>query len=280
MTRISYLNGKFLPHNQCLIHIEDRGFQFGDGVYEVTLFKNGELIDGDLHLQRLLRSLEKMKINHDLEEEELLQIELELFRQNNLDEGTCYLNVTRGNHTRVQNFPKDIHPTINITVAPRKKISPEEFNRGFSVITHEDIRWHRCDIKTNLLLPSSMINQKAKDLGFNDAIFIRDNFITEASFSNVFIVDQNDKLITRDADNFILCGVTRNRLIDLAKSYNIRVEERKFTKEELFEAKEVFLTSSSLLIRPVVKIDDVIISDSPGEITRLLLDSYLKFFQI
>lgn len=278
MTRISYLNGEFLSHENCLIHIEDRGFQFGDGVYEVTLFENNKFIDGDAHIERLFRSLKEFKIEHDFKKEELFEIMSQLFLRNKIEAGTCYLNITRGYHSRIPNCPKGLKPTINATVSPRKKFTKEEFEAGITAITHDDIRWSRCDIKSVLLAPSSMMNQKAKDMGYNDAILVRDGFVTEGSFANVFIVDQNDVLITRNPDNFILQGITRNRLIDLAKKKGIKVEERKFSVEELLSAKEVFLTSSSLLVRPVVKINDVEISGKKiGNIARLLSEEYQAF---
>ncbi len=278
MTRISYLNGEFLPHEKCLIHIEDRGFQFADGAYEVTLFKNGKLIDGDAHIERFFRSLRELRIEHNFTKEELKKIQFELFAQNKMTEGTCYINITRGHHARFPSLPKDIKPTINATVSPQKKVSKEEFEQGFSAMTHEDIRWMRCDIKSISLIASSLINQKAKDSGFNDVIFLRDGIVTEASFANAFIVDKNDVLITKDADNLVLRGITRDRLINIAKENNIKVEERKFGLNELIEAKEVFLTSSSLIIRPVVKVNDKVIFDGKaGKITRILSEKYDEF---
>lgn len=276
--RISFLNGKYLPHDECLIHIEDRGFQFGDGVYEVTLFKNGKLIDIDGHLERLFRSLKEMQIEHNFTKEELIKIHLELFAKNNMNQGTCYINITRGHNKRIPNHPRGILPTINATVSPQRIVSDEEFENGFSIMSHEDIRWSRCDIKSVALLASSLINQKAKDSGFSDAIFIRDGFITEASYANAFIVDENDNLITRDADNFILNGITRRRIISLAKENNLNVIERKFTLEEMLNAKEVFLTSSSMIIRPVTNIDNNKISKGKaGKITTLLKEKYSDF---
>jgi D-alanine transaminase len=279
MTRISYLNGEFLPHEKCFVHIEDRGFQLADGVYEVTLFKNGNLIDGDAHIERLFSSLKKINIPaNDFSKEQLKKIQLELFKLNNMSEGTCYLQFTRGVHPRVLNCPKDLTPTLIATVSELKKLSDEDFNRGFSVITHDDIRWLRCDIKTVGLLASSLINQKAKDAGFDDVIFLRDGVVTEASFANVFIIDENDILVTKAANNLILCGITRNRIIDIALQKGIKVAERNFGRDELVKAKEVFLSSSSMIIRPVVKIDDVEISQGrAGAVTKMLRNAYLDF---
>jgi D-alanine transaminase len=278
MTRISFLNGEFLPHEKCFVHIEDRGFQFADGIYEVTLFKNGKLIDGDAHLDRLFRSLREINITHNFSKEELKKMMLELFSRNKMNDGTCYLQITRGQHIRTPQCPKNLTPTIISTVVEGKKLSAEEFEKGFSVLTHQDIRWSRCDIKTVGLLASTLMNQKAKDSGADDMIFIRDGFVTEASFANAFIVDQNDVITTADADNLILCGITRNRLIDLAKQKGLKTLERKFTLVELMAAKEVFLTSSSLILRPVVKIDGKMIADGKvGKIARILSEAYREF---
>lgn len=278
MSRISYLNGQFLAHENCMVHIEDRGFQFADGVYEVTLFKNGRLIDGEPHIDRLFRSLREMKIEHNFKKEDLLKLQIELFAKNNMNEGTCYIQITRGATNRVPFVPKNLTPTISATVSLGKKMTAEEFEKGVSIMTHEDIRWKRCDIKSVALFASSFLNQKAKDLGFDDAIFVRDGFVTEGSFANAFIVDANDTLITKAPDNLILCGITRNRMIGIAKEKGIKVEERNFDVAEMLAAKEVFLTSSSLILRPVTKIDGKQIgSGKTGKISEILAEEYKKF---
>ncbi len=278
MSRISYLNGEFLPHENCLVHIEDRGFQFADGAYEVTLFKNGRLIDGEAHLDRLFRSLNEMKIEHNLDKSSLAEMQIKLFELNKMSEGICYIQVTRGATNRIPTCPKGLKPTICATVAFGKKLTSEEFEKGVSVMTHEDIRWKRCDIKTVGLLASSLINQKAKDSGFDDVIFVRDGIVTEASFANAFIVDDSGTLITKAADNLILCGITRNRLIEFAKEAGIKVEEKNFGVDELISAKEIFLTSSSLILRPVTKVDGKIIGEGKaGKVAHLLSETYKKF---
>ena len=278
MSRISYLNGEFLLHENCKVHIEDRGFQYADGVYEVTLFKNGRLIDGEPHIERLFRSLREMKIEHDFKKEDLLKLQLDLFEKNKMNEGTCYMQITRGATNRVPYIPKNLVPTISATVTLGKKMTAEEFEKGVSLMTHEDIRWKRCDIKSVALFASSFLNQKAKDLGFDDAIFLRDGVVTEGSFANAFIVNTNDALVTKDADNLILCGITRNRLIEIAKKRGLKVEERAFGLDELMSAKEVFLTSSSLILRPVTKIDGKIIGEGKaGKIAHILSNDYKEF---
>ena len=278
MTRISYLNGEFLPHENCFVHIEDRGFQFADGIYEVTLFENGKLIDGDGHIERLFRSLRELKIEHNFSADYIKEMQLELFSRNKMEGGTCYIQITRGATKRVPWIPKNLQPTISATVSPRKKVSDEEFERGYSLMTHEDIRWKRCDIKSVSLIASSFINQKAKDAGYDDAIFVRDGFVTEASFANAFIIDKNDTLITKPADDLVLCGITRNRLIQIAKEKGIKVVEKNFSIEEMMKANEVFLSSSSLIIRPIAKIDGKEISDGKNrKITRILNEAYEDF---
>lgn len=261
MSRISFLNGEFLAHEKCLVHIEDRGFQFADGAYEVTLFENGKLIDGDLHIERFFRSLREMKIEHNFTADFLRDLQLQLFAKNNLTSATCYMQVTRGFANRVPYLPKNLQPTISATVQVAKKVSSEEFARGFSYMTHDDIRWQRCDIKSVALFAASMINQEAKNQGFDDAIFVRNDVVTEGSFANLFMV-KNGVLITHPSDNFILSGITRARFITMAKASGIKVEERKFSLDELLNADEVFLTSSSLILRPAREINGKLIGEN------------------
>jgi len=257
--RISYLNGEFLPHESCRVHIEDRGCQFADGVYEVVLCVDGKFIDEIWHLERMMRSLSELSIKHYFDIESLIKIQKKLFDANHMQSGICYIQITRGQHARFPGFPKNIEPTIFASVAPQKSVSEKEFASGFSVMTHEDIRWKRCDIKSLNLLASSFVNQKAKDFGFDDAVFVREGFITEATYANVFIVDSSGTLITRMADDLMLAGITRKRIIQLAKKDGFEVVEKNFSVSELKNASEAFLTSSSLLIRPVLKVDNEVI---------------------
>ncbi len=274
MERISFINQQFLPHSQCFVHIEDRGFQFADGVYEVILFKNNKLIDIDWHLERLSRSLSELNIRFDQNSDYLKEIILELFAKNNLSDGSVYLQITRGTNPRQPTFPSSYTPTIVATVLPLKNLD----DKNLTVITHPDIRWQRCDIKSVSLLASSWILQKAADSGNDDSILIRDGFITEATFANVFIVDNQDNLITRNADNLMLQGITRNRIIDLANKNGIVVLEKKFRVEELFGAKEVFLSSTTLMVRPVSRVDGQIIGNGEvGNITQKLSNLYNDF---
>ncbi len=283
VSRISFVNNEFLPHQNCMVHIEDRGFQFADGVYEVILFKNNKLIDADAHLSRLDRSLSGLKIINNFSKEFLIDVAVKLFKYNDLKEGIIYLQITRGCTARFPSIPKDIQPTIVATVSPLKKTNETEFNNGYTAIIEPDLRWHRCNLKTTSLIASSLVNQKAKDMGFDDAIMFREGLdITEASYANVFMVDNDHNLITRQADNLVLCGITRNRMIELAKINNIKVQERLFKIKDLLQAKEIFLTSSSLIIRPVVKVnyrnnDYQIFNGQVGDIAKRLRQYYQDF---
>jgi D-alanine transaminase len=273
MEKISFLNGKFLPHNQCFISIEDRGFQFADSIYEVILFKNNQLIDVNWHLERLFRSLGEMQIKFEENQGKLIDIFLELFKKNGLKEGSIYLQISRGSQARIPDFPKDCKPTIIAITSPIK--APK---KQLSVITTKDIRWGRCDIKSTALFASSFAKEKAIKAGFDDAVFIQDEFVAEASFANIFIVDERNNLITPSLKQNILGGITRKRIIDLAGKNGISVIEKSFTKHDLQSANEVFICSSTLLIRPVVKVDDKIIgSGEVGRVTGKMIDLYDDF---
>jgi len=278
INRISFLNGQFIEHSKAFVHIEDRGFQFADGVYEVILFSQGKLIDGDAHMQRLFRSLSEVKIQHSFSKDEILKTGIELFAKNEMKDGSLYMQITRGTANRVPWCPSNLQPTLVMTVSEAKKVSDSEFNLGLNLMTHPDIRWQRCDIKTVSLLASTLINQKAKDMGFNDAIFVREGIVTEGTFSNLFFVDNNGSLVTKEADNLILCGITRNRIIDIARKNGIKVIEKTFGVEELLGAQEVFLTSSTLLIRPVTKIDGKIIGAGNAGNVAYTLNQLYKYF--
>jgi D-alanine transaminase len=252
--------------------------QFADGVYEVILFYKNKLIDNEWHLDRLFRSLGEINIKLDLSYEKLSNICLELCKRNNLQDASIYIQITRGATSRNQLIPVGLNPTIIVTVSPIKLTASDELEKGYSAITLEDIRWQRCDIKSISLLASSLTKQKAIDMGYSEAIFIRNNIVTECSFSNLFIVDNNNNLVTKNLDNQVLAGITRRRIIALAKEIGIAVIERSFSSEELIKSKEAFATSTTLLIRPLTKINDTIISNGKcGQITRRLIDKYQQF---
>lgn len=279
MTRISFVNGDFVPHKEAFIHIEDRGFLFADGIYEVILFFKNKIIDFDKHITRLYHSLNGLKINNfKYTEAEIKKIVLQLFKENNLETGSVYLQVTRGTAPRTLNFPENTTPTFIATVSPLTSNLGKEGLKNIKVMTDTDIRWGRCNIKSIALIASSMAKQKAVDLGFDDAVLIRDGYITEGTFSNIFIVDHNNTLITREADNYILSGITRDRLLNLASVNNLKIELRKFTYNELLSAKEAFLTSSTIGILPITSVDKNIIGNGKiGAIALRLSKLYLEF---
>lgn len=274
-----YLNGQFQKYKDAFIHIEDRGMEFADGVYEVILYKDNKLIDGENHIKRLFRSLNELNIKIDLSTQEIQKIIIELFIKNNQENGAVYIQITRGFSKRTQIIEKNLQPTIFAKINPiQNNIS--KLPKAISAITTEDIRWKRCDIKSISLIAGSMAKQKAIDLGFDDAIFIKDSMVMEASFANIFIVDQDNDLVTRFTDNNILGGITRQRIINLAKKNDIRVVQRSISYSELLNAKEVFVTSSTLLVRPVNKVDERIISDGEiGKITKKLHKLYQIFIK-
>lgn len=282
MSKISFLNNKFISRDQACVNIEDRAFQFADGIYEVILFKNGKLIDAKPHLNRLFNGLFKLNIKHNFLQDEIIENILELFAKNDMSEGFVYLQVSRGTVKRFQGIPQNIDVNFSMTVDECKKISDEDFDRGVKIMSADDIRWHMVNIKTTSLLASSLTKQKAFDEGFDDALFVRDGVVTEATYANFFFVDQNDSLVTKKLDNLVLPGITRARIIDLAQKNGVQVVEKDFSLDEVVaSAKEAFLTSSTLLVRPVVQIDKSLVGDGKvGELTRLIKGLYSEFILI
>lgn len=273
-----FLNDQYVPYDQALVHIEDRGFQLGDGIYEVVLFENGKFIDFYQHIDRLFRSAWAISLKIDKRPEEFHEIALKLFKENNLNSGWFYLQVTRGTCPRRPDFPFECKITINALANPLKTFDPTSYENGIKAITHDDIRWSRCDIKSICLLAQNMIRSRATADGADEAILIRDGFVTEGSYSNIFIVNKKDQLVTRMADNFILKGITRDRILILARENGIEVIEGEIKKEDLFKAKEVFATSSTLKIRPISEIDGQKIGNGKiGEISKNLLHIYNNF---
>ena len=245
------------------------------------LFVNKKLLDFHPHIKRLFRSLDEIKIKHNIKKDEIEKIALQLFEKNKMANGSVYMQITRGVANRMAWFPTETTPSVIMTVSPTKIVTPQDFAKGASMMSHDDIRWQRCDIKTVGLLASTLINQKSKDMGFDDALFVRNGVVTEATYSNFFIVDVNGALITKSADNFILQGITRNRIIDLAIKNGITVYEKDFSLNEVLNAKEAFTSSSTLMIRPVTKIDGQKIGDGKtGEITIKLNNLYKEFIAL
>lgn len=262
-----------------LIDIEDRGYQFGDGIYEVIGIYNGEFFMLDEHLERLKRSAKELqlKIPYSLH---LLKEKLkELVTQNNLRDGVVYLQISRGVAERWHHFPSsDVSPVVVAYTKIEETMKKEE-DKGAKAVLTEDIRWLRCDIKTLNLLPNALAKQKAVENNAVEAIMHRGNIITEASASNVFIV-KSGELYTHPANNYILNGITRRKILTLCSELNLKVNESEFTIDELFHADEVFVTATKLDIVPITRIDDEIIANgTPGDISRKLVNAYRKAIQ-
>ncbi len=276
-SRITYFNdgrtGKFISHPLAKTHVDDRGLQFSDGIYEVIAAENWQLIDEDLHYKRLVRSLKAVGISTSASKKSIHVIIMELLRRNGLKDAMIYIQITRGIAKRDHYFPKNSRPTLLITVAPLKKPSAEEIENGVVVITIPDLRWQRRDIKSISLLPNVLAKNQA--LPAKEAWLIDNGVITEGCSTNAYIVIASGAVKTHPKNNLILGGITRETALALAKKNKIKIEEKPFTLQEALNAKEAFLTSTTAKILPVVKIDGKKIgSGKPGKITRKLMKIY------
>ena len=274
MSRTAYVNGVYAPLRDASVHIEDRGFQFADGVYEVCEVFGGKLVDETRHVARLKRSLSELGIRMPMEEGALRVILRETIRRNRVVDGMVYFQVTRGAAKRDFVFPApDTPPTLVVIARSIDRAKTEAgAASGISVITLPDNRWERVDIKSTGLLPNALARQKAKLAGAKEAWFFDEQgYVTEGAASNAWIVTRENTLLTRPAETGILRGVTRTTLIDLAKRDNLIVTERPFTVAEAKGAREAFVTAATTLIMPVVKIDDTLVNDGkPGDLAKKL----------
>lgn len=279
MSRIAYVNGRYVPHTLARVHVEDRGMQFSDGVYEVVAVIGGHLIDMELHEQRLQRSLDELRIAMPMSMVVLRTILQEVARRNRVDEGIVYLQIGRGVAMRNHAFPTSSNRSIVVTARRAQPGSATVLTEGVKVVTVPDIRWGRCDIKSVSLLANVLAKQQAIDAGCFEAWQIDDEgFVTEGCQSNAWIVDSDGALVTREASADILTGVTRLRVIDLARKAQIPVIERRFTPDEAASAREAFLTSTSSFVVPVVQIDDKVVANGrPGSVTERIRQLYLDF---
>lgn len=271
MSRVAYVNGVYLPHSQASVHIEDRGFQFADGVYEVCEVRDGCLIDERLHIDRLHRSLGELRMQAPANERVLGFIMREIVRRNRIRDGMVYLQVTRGAAKRDFAFPpKEVAPTLVCYGNPVSRKSAESrAARGLAVITCPDIRWKRVDIKTVALLPNALVRQSALDAGAQEAWMVDEHgYITEGASCNAWIVTQEGTLMTRSAEAGILRGITRTIVMELIHKEGLKFEEKSFKVEEAKAAKEAFNTSATGLVMPVVSIDGVTIGEGrPGPVS-------------
>jgi D-alanine transaminase len=274
MSRIAYVNGRYLPRHVAMVHIEDRGYQFSDGVYEVCEVRGGRMVDERRHMERLHRSLTELRMGMPMSGAALGLVMRETIRRNRVRDGIVYLQITRGVARRDHAFPPPgTAPSVVVTarkldVAGNERIAAE----GISVITVPDDRWARVDIKSTALLSNVLAKQAARERGAREAWFVdHAGLVTEGASTNAWIVTRGGKVITRPADNGILRGITRSVLIDVIKAQGLEFEERPFTVEEAHAAREAFVTSASQIVMPVVRIDGRPVGNgAPGLIATAL----------
>jgi len=278
MTRTVYVNGRYLPEHEATVSIFDRGFLFADGVYEVTSVLDGKLIDFAGHAKRLQRSLDELEMANPTTEAELLEIHRELVRANDITEGLIYLQITRGAADRDFAYPaEDTPPTIVLFTQAKTGLADNPMAQtGMKVISIEDQRWGRRDIKTVQLLYPSMGKMAAKAAGAHDAWMVEDGVVTEGTSNNAYIVKDNT-IVTRHLGTEILHGITRAAVLRMAREAQMQVEERPFTMDEAKAADEAFITSASTFVMPVVEIDGVAVgTGAPGAVTARLREIYLE----
>ncbi|MGZ5851675.1 MAG: D-amino-acid transaminase [Hyphomicrobium sp.] len=283
MTRIVYVNGRYLPYAKAAVHVEDRGFQFADAVYEVCEVRNGRLVDEPRHMARLARSLAALQIEAPMSAAALAHVMRETIRRNRVRHGLVYLQVTRGEGPREFNFPGSAPRTVVCLARPLSAATQKSaVEAGIAVKTMPDIRWRRSEIKTVMLLPAVLAKEAAKRHGAREAWFVDDKgFVTEGASSNAWIVTHDGTVITRQIDPAILAGVTRATLMDVLKQEKLELQQRPFRIEEALQAREAFITSATNTVTPVVRIDGKAVGDGkPGPISRRLRSKFHQFADI
>lgn len=279
MGRVAYVNGRYVPHDHANVHIEDRGYQFADGVYEVVPVSHAVLIDEEPHLDRLGYSLAELRIDWPVSRAALKLILREVMNRNQLVRGLIYFQVSRGVAPRDHKFPtKATKSSLIVTTKRTAPHSPEFLAAGVSVSTQPDIRWERCDIKSLSLLPNILAKQAAHETGAFEAWLVdADGRVTEGSSTNAWIVTHAGEIVTHPKSHDILGGITRQSILQLAQAKGLTLAERGFTLDEARGAAEAFLTSSSAFVLPVVRIDGQPVADGkPGPITKQLRMTYIN----
>jgi D-alanine transaminase len=276
--RVAYVNGRYLPHGQAGVHVEDRALQLGDGIYEVANVIAGQPIDEEPHLDRMERSLRELGMAMPIGRAALKIVMREMIARNRTPNGYLYMQVTRGAAKRDHVPPSDgARPTLIITMRAQDTAGlAQRLEKGIGVSTQPDIRWGRCDIKTVQLLPNLLAKQAAKKAGAFEAWLVDDEgFVTEGASTTAWIVDKDGAVITRDLSHALLPGVTRHIMLQAMAEAQIRIVERKFTVAEALAAKEAFLSSATGAAVPVTTIDGKTIGDgTPGALTRRIRDLY------
>ena len=276
MPNFAYINNKFVNFKSAKIHIEDRGLQFADSVYEVIAVLDNNLIDLDFHLKRLKYSLRQLEIKFIINKKNLTKIFLNLVKKNKTRNGIIYLQITRGIQFREHKYQKNLTPTLIVYTRNKSFNLPGKKFVGVKTITYQDLRWKRRDIKTVNLLPNIIAANMAKKKNAYEAILIQNGKVTEGTSSNIWIIKRNN-LITHPANSDILKGVTRTSLLKIIKKTNLKLIEKQFTHKQLINADEVFLTSSGSFITPILKIDNKKINNGKiGNITLKLAEMYTE----
>ncbi|MFL1874793.1 D-amino-acid transaminase [Hansschlegelia beijingensis] len=281
MSRIAYVNGRYVPHADAAVHIEDRGYQFGDGVYEVCEVRDGALIDETRHLARLARSLRELRIRQPMPDAALKVVLRETIRRNRVRDGIVYLQVTRGVARRDHYFPPEsVAPSLVVTARSSDRAKVEATAAaGAAVITLPENRWPRVDIKSIGLLPNVLAKQQARDAGAREAWFVdAEGFVTEGGSTNAWIVTAAGAIVTRPADARILRGVTRTTVFDMARELGLTIEERAFSVDEAKAAREAFITAATTIVTSVIAIDGAPVGDgAPGPVARELRRRFHDF---
>jgi len=281
MSRIAYVNGQYVPHREAAIHIEDRGYQFADGVYEVFTIHHGQLIGEKGHMDRLAYSLGELRIDWPVSRRALGVISREVARRNRVRNGIIYLQITRGVASRDHPFPDNTESALVLTARSFAPLNKEELLKGVGVITLPDIRWKRHDIKSVSLLPNILGKQQAREAGAYEAWLIDDDeMVTEGTSSNAWIVTMDGELVTHNASFAILNGITRLSVLEAAAEAGVKFTERPFSVDEALSAKEAFVTSSSSHVKAVTSINGKAVGNGHvGELTARVLDLYVDYIE-
>ncbi len=276
MSRVAYVNGRYVPHGKACVHIEDRGYQFADGVYEVVALVNGRMVDEGPHLDRLERSLRELHIAMPMSRAALQLVLRETARRNRIRSGLLYMQVTRGVARRDHPFPKTATPSIVVTARRLQPPSAAAVDAGVRVITIPDIRWERCDIKSVGLLPNVLGKQRAREAGAYEAWQVdREGAVTEGTSTNAWIVTKEGELVTRPVSNAILNGITRLTILKLAREQGLAFRERAFSVAEAKTAREAFISSATSFVLPVTQIDESVIGNGrAGSLSLRLRHAY------
>ncbi|MHA1517556.1 MAG: D-amino-acid transaminase [Alphaproteobacteria bacterium] len=276
MSRIVYVNGAYLPEDEAQVSVFDRAFLFGDGVYEVTAVLDGRLVDFDAHLARLDRSLTAIDMPLPVPHEGIRELHEDLIAENGIDEGIVYLQISRGSSDRDFAYPDPPTPTVVAFTQSRPLVDSPQAATGVKVITIPDLRWKRRDIKSTSMLAQAMGKQEAKCRGAYEAWMVEDGFVTEGTSSSAFILDADGVLRTQPLGTHILPGVTRRAILRLAKTQGLLLEERPFSVEEAYQAREALMTAASAFVLPIVEIDGRPIGDgTPGPVARAFREHYI-----